>query len=282
MKKFILIYLSSFFIFCFAQIKKPEVEMKLVVSDDSTGIANLAFGLDPQATDGIDAAFGEEEYPPYPPTGVFDARFIGDDIGLANLLGLGVQKDFRNGSKTFVGKKNHELRFQPGKGKVIRISWNLPQGVTGSLKDMFGGLVVNVSMSGTGSYVVTNPIGINKLFFDVNYSGTIINVEEENLNFDFKLYQNFPNPFNPTTEIAFEIPHLKTSSASTYNSSGNIPVSLKIYDSLGNEIQTLINENLPPGKYSVEWNAKNFSSGVYYYRLSFRDFHETKKMLLNK
>jgi len=85
----------------------------------------------------------------------------------------------------------------------------------------------------------------------------------------FKLMKNFPNPFNPTTIIQFETTH-------------NTFISLKVFNVLGNEIATLINEERPVGSYSCEWNAGGFPSGVYFYSLTTRDFRETKKMILMK
>lgn len=86
---------------------------------------------------------------------------------------------------------------------------------------------------------------------------------------NFSLKQNYPNPFNPATKISFDIP-----SASE--------VKLTVYNSLGKEVQTLVNENLKAGKYEVTFNANNLSSGVYYYRLSAGEFNISKVMTLIK
>ncbi|MGD8782703.1 MAG: T9SS type A sorting domain-containing protein [Ignavibacteria bacterium] len=85
----------------------------------------------------------------------------------------------------------------------------------------------------------------------------------------FRLYQNYPNPFNPTTKIDFEI-------------SSRSFITLKIYDVLGKEISTLVEEELSPGHYSKNWDAKMFSSGIYLYTLKSDNFEETKKLLLIK
>jgi hypothetical protein len=91
----------------------------------------------------------------------------------------------------------------------------------------------------------------------------------------FELFQNYPNPFNPTTKIKFDIP------ASL--SFGEGPrVRLTIYDILGHEVTTLVNEALKPGTYEAEWDASNFASGLYFYKLQAGDFIETKKMVLIK
>jgi hypothetical protein len=86
---------------------------------------------------------------------------------------------------------------------------------------------------------------------------------------DYSLEQNYPNPFNPGTKIAFQIPE-----------SGN--VSLKIYDVLGNEITSLLNEEKDPGKYEIDFNASHLSSGIYFYTLRTGTFINTKKMILIK
>jgi len=85
----------------------------------------------------------------------------------------------------------------------------------------------------------------------------------------FNLYQNYPNPFNPVTKIKFDL-H-KT-----------VHVVLIIYDILGREVATLVNEKLNAGSYEVYWNASAYSSGVYFYRLTAGDFIETRKMVLLK
>lgn len=88
----------------------------------------------------------------------------------------------------------------------------------------------------------------------------------------FSLSQNFPNPFNPSTKINFAIPN-GSSVAQTF---------LSVYDILGNELAILVNQQLSPGTYSVEWDAPNYPGGIYFYRLSSGVFSETKKMILIK
>lgn len=85
----------------------------------------------------------------------------------------------------------------------------------------------------------------------------------------FLLQQNYPNPFNPNTVIRFQI-------------KGNGLAKLTVYDILGREVETLVNEFLKPGSYEVDWNALNNPSGVYFYKLVTGGFSETKKMVLLK
>ena len=86
---------------------------------------------------------------------------------------------------------------------------------------------------------------------------------------NFMLYNNYPNPFNPTTTIKYSIPEASFTS-------------IKIYNELGKEVSTLVNETKSAGTYEVEFNASNLSSGVYYYKLQAGSFTETKKMILAK
>ena len=93
---------------------------------------------------------------------------------------------------------------------------------------------------------------------------------------DFILYQNYPNPFNPTTKIKYSIPR----STEYYSVLQN--VTLKIYDILGNEVATLVNEEKPAGIYEVDFNASKLVSGIYFYRLTTPNNSETKSMILLK
>jgi photosystem II stability/assembly factor-like uncharacterized protein len=86
---------------------------------------------------------------------------------------------------------------------------------------------------------------------------------------DFSLSQNYPNPFNPTTNIKFAVPRASF-------------VKLAVYDMLGREVESLVNEQLSPGTYEVNWNAVKFSSGIYLYKLTTNDFNMVKKMSLIK
>jgi endo-1,4-beta-xylanase len=85
----------------------------------------------------------------------------------------------------------------------------------------------------------------------------------------FQLFNNYPNPFNPSTIIKYSVPM-------------TAEISLKIFDMLGREVTTLVNEVKTSGTYEVTFNAYNLSSGVYFYQLRARDFVSTKKLLLIK
>jgi len=85
----------------------------------------------------------------------------------------------------------------------------------------------------------------------------------------FKFYQNYPNPFNPSTTISFSMPSLQN-------------VSIKIFNILGGEVATLINETKAPGNYQLEFDGSRLSSGVYFYTLQSGSFIQTKKFVLMK
>ena len=108
-----------------------------------------------------------------------------------------------------------------------------------------------------------------KLFKTTNGGATAIHINGNTIPDKFSLSQNYPNPFNPFTNIKFDIPFSSI-------------VKLIIYDLHGREINILVNEELTPGAYEVNWNASNNPSGVYFYRLTAGDFSRTKKMVMIK
>ncbi len=95
----------------------------------------------------------------------------------------------------------------------------------------------------------------------------------------FELSQNYPNPFNPMTNFEFRIPKF---SAKGGSASGGEFVTLKVYNALGEEVATLMDEQKAPGTYSIRWNASNVPTGIYFYSLKAGQFVETKKMLVVK
>lgn len=111
---------------------------------------------------------------------------------------------------------------------------------------------------------------------DLEIQGRIVGIGDEanKIPEKFSLSQNYPNPFNPTTTIRYAIPALTPSPLKKEK------VLLKVYDALGREVATLVDEVKSPGNYEVTFNANNLASGVYYYRLKAGKFTETRKMIL--
>jgi photosystem II stability/assembly factor-like uncharacterized protein len=146
--------------------------------------------------------------------------------------------------------------FYTTNGGVTFINDGLTSSATPILKSinwMFAGLS---GSSNGGVWVRTFPLGINKISETAIY---------------FKLIQNYPNPFNPMTKIRFELPAGATRI-----------VVLTVYDVSGREVTTLVNEELTPGTYEVDWDASDYSSGVYFYKLVSGNLLDTKKMILIK
>ncbi len=103
----------------------------------------------------------------------------------------------------------------------------------------------------------------------------IINVDDANpIVNQFRLYQNYPNPFNPVTTIQYSIPIVETH--------GNASLQLHVYDVLGRQVKVFVNQIQKPGNYEINFDAKELSSGVYYYQLKVGSFIQTKKMILLK
>ena len=99
---------------------------------------------------------------------------------------------------------------------------------------------------------------------NVTFADNVVQPEE------FYLSQNYPNPFNPSTVINFSVPE------------ANTMVNLKIYNSLGQEVGTLLNQTVPAGNHEVNFDASGLSSGIYFYTLTAGDFVATKRMMLLK
>jgi len=100
------------------------------------------------------------------------------------------------------------------------------------------------------------------------YGNPVTDVNEiDQLPTKFSLEQNYPNPFNPTTRIEYQV-------------ASNENVTIKVFDAIGREVTTLVNEQLQPGVYEVDFNAAAFSSGVYFYSIRAGNFVQTKKMIL--
>ncbi len=139
------------------------------------------------------------------------------------------------------------------------ISWKR---VTANLNSTYESLAIK----GTDIYVCT--------FYEIwkrPLSEMITSVKNtlENLPHEYSLAQNYPNPFNPTTKIKFGLPE-------------NTFTKLIIYDVLGREVKTLLNNELSAGYHEVEFNSSNLSSGIYFYSLQVKEFTSTKKMILMK
>ncbi len=257
---FLLILLSSVLL---AQTN-PQIMFGIVVAD-TVFSRTYYMGIDPMATDGIDFDLGEANLPPPPPAPAFDVRLVLPEGGFSGVKSS--EKDFRNGSQPFSGQVEHRLKKQNGRHGSLNIIYDLPQTVNIHLEDLFGGIVVNTDISGSGSFTI--PDALDQIKVIVNYNNATDIEEETNLINDYALYQNYPNPFNPSTKIQYSI-------------SSNQIVQIKIYDVLGKEITTLVNKEQSAGTYEVNFDGKGITSGIYFYSIKAGDFTETKSMILMK
>jgi len=133
----------------------------------------------------------------------------------------------------------------------------------------------NVYITGNiNNFNTTENHGMDILHFKLASNLSSVNYIGVNQPKNFSLTQNYPNPFNPQTKIKFAVPLNVKGQTSN--------VKLIIYDLLGREVATLVNEELKPGTYEADWDGSNFSSGVYFYKIISDDFVETKKMVLMK
>jgi hypothetical protein len=258
----------------------PQISIPFEIYDNAGGQKILYFGLDQTATNGIDINLGESDLPPYPPTGAFDARWLLPENGFNGSLSSWSDYRFASGFP-FTGTVEHRFRYQSAGGATAMFfSWNLPPEITGLIQDLNNGTIVNVQINGSGTYQLNNFATISQLRLMVYYNSIVSSTEDAAKfpNFYF-LEQNYPNPFNPKTVISYRLPV-----------SGN--VKLKVYDVLGNEVATLVDEEKQAGIYEVEFSAKGGSasggnaydlpSGVYFYSLRVGAYFRTKKMVFLK
>jgi outer membrane protein assembly factor BamB len=137
------------------------------------------------------------------------------------------------------------------------------------LQELWTDAIANVNISGVaiGLNGLIAVAGSNKI--KVYTAGNPVSVEDEKYPDGFELSQNYPNPFNPSTSIQYRVSSISQ-------------VILKVYDVLGKEVATLVNEEKPTGSYEVNFNAMGLSNGIYLYKLQADNFVETKKMILMK
>lgn len=155
-------------------------------------------------------------------------------------------------SKYFEGGNFFEYSFFTRYVKDIGITEMKQGGMSISSVSSLKGCIINGTLYGDTNYYL---VGIQSLAAETPVT--------------YSLLQNYPNPFNPATVISFDIPKSSL-------------VSLIVYDAMGREVKTLLNELLDAGTYSFDWDASTYPSGVYFYKLRANEFISTKKMVLIK
>ena len=172
---------------------------------------------------------------------------------------------------------------------------NCPDIMPGEVKTVSSGFAVTYdSATFPGYFNLRFEMKSNGMLYWIDTVNTVVTGIKNELPLPklFSLGQNYPNPFNPSTKIKYSISMNPPLSPFTKGGSGDSRggfVTLKVYDILGNEIETLVNEEKPTGSYELNWNATNLPSGVYFYQLMATpyggqagDFVQTRKMILIK
>lgn len=183
-----------------------------------------------------------------------------------------------NGGEILEGNSQYEINWSSNDVINIKIEYSLNNGAS------WNTVIETYPSTGVYNWTVPNIATIQALIrisdvampsisdicngtFRINH---VTDIENENRSLEeYQLLQNFPNPFNPTTKIYYQLPY------TTF-------VKLKVFDLLGNEIAMLVDEEQYQGKYQVEFEAKDLPSGIYFYSLQTKDFIQTKKLTLIK
>ena len=140
---------------------------------DGFAVDTLNFGIDPAATNGIDPTLLEEEQPPLPPLGVFDARFTGEGLTPPVPIGEGLLNDYRYGTNSIEIIHKFRIKYKVGAGSTILISWwNIPSRIEGRFKDIITGTLIDKYMNTTDSLLITIPSGISILELTVKFLRT--------------------------------------------------------------------------------------------------------------
>ena len=174
-------------------------------------------------------------------------------IGLNTLV---INTIVKNGNYLYAGTGNSGIYISGDNG----LSWSTKNDGLPNNTEVF-------SIDFTNNYIVIGTYA-NSAFRREKSQVGLTNISEI-IPSSYVLNQNYPNPFNPTTTIKFDVPK-----------SDNVKVN--IFDMLGKEIAVIVNKGLSPGSYSVDWNASNFPSGVYFYSMQSGNFTQTKQMILLK
>ena len=208
--------------------------------------SNLANGVTGSCFNGVSLNFGQVYYEDYP-----------DEIGSAN------------GSTIC-------MKFSNNKGAGVEYS-----GTFGSSSDSGKIIYLSFPLETTADDNEFNSVILKSMQY---FEPAILAVDDQSIiTNEFNLSQNYPNPFNPSTTIEYTIPNvtLSLSSRAETRDEGS-RVQLKVYDILGNEVASLVNEEKPAGAYKVDFNASGLSSGVYFYSLKVNGVTISKSMILIK
>jgi len=252
----------------FASTWNTEISQQLLVPSDleislngtfeqTTNMLSLQIGISNTGTNSI--------------SGRFYAVLTEDDIQWSAPNGENTHHDIPR--IYWPNANGQEISVSPGILKNVNIIWNIDS-TYDQTKLKIIAYMQDYTMQPDSIYIISQGAVSNFLQLQ---PPVFVSTENNNVIAGFKLEQNYPNPFNPKTTIEFSIP-------------SKSHVNLTIYNALGEQINTLISEDLASGNYSTNWDASSFASGVYYYKLSVGDpstgsgstFVQTRKLILLK
>ncbi|MDP2301721.1 MAG: choice-of-anchor D domain-containing protein [Ignavibacteria bacterium] len=228
----------------------------------------LSFGVNVDATDGFDVKFDLAKPPVSPSPNSVETYF--ENQGWSSFI-TKFAADIKAPMSNPLSGKSWAFKVMSKNAGTVLLNWdnilsNIPESVRNEYRFNLTGSTVtgNINMLTVFNHSFTAIAG-QIYSFQINASPT--DVKEELNNFTFELKQNYPNPFNPSTVINYQL-----------ENSGR--VSLRVYDILGTEVATLVDEEKEAGIYNADFDASKLSSGVYFYKLQSGKFVQTRKMIL--
>ena len=167
-----------------------------------------------------------------------------------------------------IGGINGRLLYYRNTGTASSPSWSRDDAVVADVRIRQDAAPAFADMDGDGKPdVIVGEYNGNFSYYKNRLPTTVYEATE--LPAKFELMQNYPNPFNPTTKLSFVISHWSL-------------VSLRVFDALGREVATLVNEDLRAGKYGIIFDGRGLASGVYIYRLKTNSYGDAKRMVVLK
>jgi hypothetical protein len=241
-------------------------QINLFAQNSISKDALFYFGVNQNATAGFDNLFDFAKPPLLPNDSALEIYFKRSNW---NNLFNKYLSDIRNSN--FSSQSEWDFEFSSVKIENSSINWiNLQSQIPASVFNAYDFILQDISNNATINMK-------NQTSYNFLHNGTVTNFkviakitssnDEKIILFDYALEQNYPNPFNPNTIIEYSLKDKEF-------------VTLKIFDVLGNEVTTLVNEEKSAGRYRVDFNASGLSTGVYFYKITAGSFSATRKMII--
>jgi hypothetical protein len=245
------------------QINAMNWDLPISVSTPSLADNIAAIGIKPTSTVDFDPQYDAPRPPRNPGSKYLEIYSTNTGGNYPAILGSKYAKDYR-------GSDNPQWSFtvESSDQETVTLQWDpnvlkqLGANVRLALTDQSISKSIDMAVQASYSFDYNSP-----RIFTITSTITGVDNNTQNKPTSYALGQNFPNPFNPSTQIEFSIPQ-------------SSHVTLKIYDVLGKEVASLVDGAMGVGTYTTTWNAQNSPSGVYFYRLTAGSYTMTRKLLL--